>query len=225
MTEKEMFIKCAKESDIKVENFSITKVIDYTQAVKFFEKLRMCKVQLGMDMASSTCSGDVEIVGLPSGDVRLIEHDNSSDDYFKFKSMVIICGNLDDPESSPEIFIESDEDSEWLREYAEEGYMYVGEGRYLGLETKTDDMIVYNKKRIDEYLDLEEESYYDSDIASPILRRIVKNTKREIIAYINVQECMKRHDGNMILFKAHTFTCDEFIEIFSKKYKNVSNSR
>lgn len=221
MTNKEMFLKCATDAGIRVADNSMTKVSDYQQAVRFFRSLRENKVKLGMDMASLTCSGDVEIIGEPSGHICLVEKDNGSNDYFKFKEMIIINGNLNDPESAPEIFIESDEDTEWLKEYEKCGFEYPGEGRYLGLKVESDGTFVYDKESVDEYLDMEEEAYYDSEIVVPKLKRLIRNTRRELLVYINVQGCKKRHRGNSIVYRARNYTCDELIQSFSKRYKEI----
>lgn len=221
MTNKEMFLKCATDVGINVKDNSITKVSDYQQAVSFFRSLRENKVKLGMDMASLTCSGDVEIIGEPSGHICLVEKDNGCNDYFKFKEMIIINGDLNDSESAPEIFIESSEDTEWLNMYEECGFKYPGEGRYLGLKVESDGTIVYDKTSVKEYLDMEEEAYYDSEIIAPKLKRLIRNTRREMLVYINVQGCKKRHRGDSIVYRARNYTCDELIQSFSERYREI----
>ena len=221
MTNKEMFLKCAKEADIKVADFSMTRVMDYGQAVSFFRLLSVNNVKLGMDMASLTCSGDVEIVGAAQGHICMIEKDNGGNDYFKFKGLIVMNGELSDSDSSPELFIEADEDAEWLQLYGEAGFQYPGEGRYLGLQIESEGRFVYDKKSIDEYLDLEEESYYDSQIVVPPMRRIIRNTKREMLVYANVQGCKKRHRGNSIIYRGRNYTCDDMIKAFSSRYKEI----
>ncbi len=221
MTNKEVFLKCAMDAGIKVADNAMTKITDYQQAVNFFRGLRDNKVKLGMDMASFTCSGDVEIIGEPSGHICLVEKDNGSNDYFKFKEMIIINGELNDPESAPEIFIESDEDTQWLKKYEKCGFQYPGEGRYLGLKIESEGTIIYDKASVEEYLDMEEEAYYNSEIAVPTLKRLIRNTKREMLVYINVQGCKKRHRGNMIIYRARNYTCDNLIDSFSKRYREI----
>jgi len=221
MTNKELFLHCAEDAGIKVADYTVTKVQDYVQVVKFFGALTDNGVKLGMDMASLTCSGDVEVTGAQPRHIRLIEKDNGCHDYFKFKGMVMLNGDLNDPESSPEIFIEADEDIEWLQEYAQDGYPYVVECRYLGLEMESEGKFIYDKKRIEEYFDIEEESYYDSEIIVPLVKRVVRNTKREMLVYLNVQECVKRHSGSSIIYKARNYTCDDLINAFSDRYKEI----
>ena len=221
MTNKEIFLKCATEVGIKFEDNSMVRVSNYRQAVSFFRSLRENKVKLGMDMASLTCSGDVEIVGEPSGHICLIKKDIGSNEYFKFKEMVIINGTLNDPESAPEIFIESDEDTEWLNKYQNCGFEYDGEGRYLGLKVESDDTVVYDKKSVDEYLYMTEEAYYNPEITAPKLKSLIRNTRREMLVYINVQGCEKRHSGSTIVYEARNYTCDELIQGFSKRYREI----
>lgn len=221
MTDKEKFLKCAEEVGIRTASYSITRISDYLQAVKFFECLRKGHVKLGMDMASLTCSGDVEIVGAQIKRICLIENDNSIDDYFKFKDMLLINGDINDPESSPEIFIEADEDRDWLKVYGEHGFQYIQKGRYLALKNKLDDTIIYDEKTINDYLNLEQEAYYNPNVFVPPFRRQIFNTKGELLVYINVQECHKRHKGNKILFHARDTTCDDLTNAFQKKYKLI----
>lgn len=218
MTNKELFLKCAEEVGIKVADYTVTKVEDYTKAVRFFRALTENGVKLGMDMASLTCSGDVDVAAAIPKYIRLIEKDNGCQDYFKFKGMVILNGDINDSDSAPEIFIEADEDTEWLQKYAPDGYPRFRDGRYLGIEIKSDGQILYDKESIDRYLDMEEASYYDSEIIVPDAERIIRNTKRELLVYINVQGCRKRHRGSSIIYKAHGRTCDDLINAFSKRY-------
>ena len=81
--------------------------------------------------------------------------------------------------------------------------------------------VIYDKDDIQEYLDIEEESYYNPEVSVPQLRRIVRNTRREMLVYINVQGCKKRHEGNQIVFRWNRFTCDDLIGVFSKQYKLI----
>ena len=221
MTNKELFLECAEEAGIKVADYAMTRVTDYMQAVNFFNALWINNVQLGMDMASLTCSGDVKIEGVPQRHICLVEKDNGSNDYFKFKKMIVMNGELRNPDSAPEIFIEADTDIEWLQAYSRDGFQYLGEGRYLGLEIGPEGMFVYDEKSVNEYLDLEEESYYDPEIVAPPMRRIIRNTNREMLVYVNVQGCHKRHKGNSIIYRARNRTCDDIIKVFSKQYREI----
>lgn len=221
MNSKHLFLECARRNGINVADYAMTKVTDYMQAVRFFDDLRKCDVKLGMDMATLTCSGDVEVSGILSKHICLMEKDNGSNDYFKFKGMIILNGELNDPDSAPEIFIEADCDDEWLGAYAQDGFAYIREDRYLGLEIISEGRVIYDKDDIQEYLDIEEESYYNPEVSVPQLRRIVRNTRREMLVYINVQGCKKRHEGNQIVFRWNRFTCDDLIGVFSKQYKLI----
>lgn len=221
MTNKEAFLMCAMNAGIKVADNTMTKITDYQQAVNFFKGLRDNKVKLGMDMASFTCSGDVDVIGETSGHICLVEKDNGSNDYFKFKEMIVINGELNDPESAPEIFIEADEDTQWLMEYERCSFQYPGDGRYLGLKDESDGTIIYEKRRVEECLDMEEEAYYNSKTAIPKFKRLIRNTKREMLVYINVQGCKKRHRGNLIIYRARNYTCDRLMENFSERYRVI----
>lgn len=221
MTDKELFLRCAEETGIKVADYAMTRVMDYGQAVNFFRALSINNVQLGMDMASLTCSGDVEIRGVSQGYICLVEKDNGSDDYFKFKGMVVMNGELRDTDAAPEIFIEADTDIEWLQAYSKDAFQYQGEGRYLGLWIESEGRFVYDQKSVNEYLDIEEESYYDSDIVAPSMRRIIRNTNREMLVYVNVQGCNKRHMGNSIVYRARNCTCNDIMRAFSSQYREI----
>jgi len=221
MTDKELFLKSAKDEGIKTDNYSITKLTDYSQVSRFLNRLKKYKVSLGLDMSSLTCSGDVEIACVEKEHICLIENDNGSNDYFKFKSLLILNSELNNPESSPEMFFEAATDVDWLIKYEKEGYPYldITEGIFWGLNIEDEGKIIYDKESIDKYLDLEEESYYNSEIIVPKIRRIVRNTKKGMIAYVNLQECSKRHSGDSIIYRARNFTCDDLLRGFSKHYK------
>lgn len=220
MTNKELFIKCAMDSGIKVADNAMTIVNNYIQATSFFTALKMNHVHLGMDMVTGVCSGTVDIEGVPTKHICLIEKDNGTLDYFKFKNMLILYNDLNDPESVPEIFIEADYDEEWLGEYAAVGYKYPGEGRYLGLEEIPEQTVVYNKESVELCLRNAQEGYYNLS-QGPMLRCIIRNTRRERLVYINVQEGKKRHQGNMILYRTRDCTFEEFMELFSNLYSVV----
>jgi len=223
MTDKELFLKCAQETGIKLADYAMTRVRDYAQAISFFRALRINNVLLGIDMASLTCSGNVKIMEESQGCIYLIEKDNSSDDWFKFKEMIVMNGELEDPDSAPEIFIESDTDIEWSRTYSKDGYQYGDwdEGRYLGLQIKSERRIIYDKKSIKKYLAIEEESCHNPKIIVPPIRKFIRNTNREMFAYIDVQECKKRNDGRLIVFERCNYTCDDIIKMFSPNYKEI----
>lgn len=221
MTDKELFLKCAQKADIKVADYTMTRVKNYAQAVIFFRALRLNNVVLGIDMASQTCSGNVKIMEESQGCIYLMEKDNPIDDWFKFKEMIVMNGKLEDPDYAPEIFIEADTDIEWLRTYSKDGYQHLGEGRYWGLKSKSEERIIYDKKIIKEYLAIEEESCYNSEIVVPPMRKFLRNTNREMFAYINVQECRYRNDGRLIIYERCDYTCDDIIKVFSPKYKEI----
>lgn len=223
MSDKELFLRSAEEAGIKIENFSVTKVTDYSQVTTFLKKLREYKVHLGMDMSSLTCSGNVEIMCVESKHICLWEKDNVSSDYFKFKNLFILSRELDDPRSSLEMFFEADDDIEWLAAYSTVKYPYMDalNGTYLGLEIENEGKIIYDSRRIDELLDLEEQSWDDHEIVVPQFRKIVRNTKRGILAYVNLQECTIRFDGQEILSKVSNFDCSEFLKAFSTDYKII----
>ena len=221
MTDKELFLKCAKKVDINIGNYTITKVNDYVQVTKFLKKLRENKVPLGMDMASLTCSGDVEIVCEPTGHICLIENDNGCNDYFKFRGLLIINSKLSDSDSAPEMFFEADNDTEWLNSYEQKGYLYPNNDRYLGLVIESEGRVIYDKASIEEYLDLEEDSSYDSEIIAPKVRHIIRNTKREMLVYVNVQGYHNRLDGSAIIHKCSKYTSDDMIRAFKDNYREI----
>ena len=191
MTDKEKLLECAKNAGIAVGDYTIARVYDY-QKVQLFFKLLGDSVHLGMDMASLTCSGDVKIHPLDDGTIRLVARDNGSDDDFKFKGMLLLNSQISDPNSSPEIFFESDYDEQWHNLYAKDGF------KYLDFD--------------------EEEAYYNGKEPFTKCRRITKNTYGEMLAYINVQECMKRHEGDMILYRGKKLTCDQLANVFADRY-------
>lgn len=221
MSDKELFLRSAKEIGIQLENYSITKVTDYRKTIMLLNNARNYKVMFGMDMYSGTCSGKVEITGIETKHIRLIEKDNGCDDYFKFKSMLILNGDINNPNSSPELFFEAEQDVEWLKKYKDRGYSYIVPNRYLGLEIEDGEMVVYDREKIEEYLNLEEQSYYNSDIVVPRTRKIVRNTESGMVVYANIQECKERHRGNVIIYKAQYYDSDYLLKCFSKEYKVI----
>lgn len=219
MTDKEKLLECAKNAGIAVGDYTIARVYDY-QKVQLFFKLLGDSVHLGMDMASLTCSGDVKIHPLDDGTIRLVARDNGSDDDFKFKGMLLLNSQISDPNSSPEIFFESDYDEQWHNLYAKDGFKYLDfdDGRYLILQDVNFGHYIYKKDDIEQYLDDEEEAYYNGKEPFTKCRRITKNTYGEMLAYINVQECMKRHEGDMILYRGKKLTCDQLANVFADRY-------
>ncbi len=219
MTGKEMLLGCAKKAGITVGNYTIAKVYDYRQVQLFF-KLMGESIHLGMDMASLTCSGDIKVQTMDNGYIRLVARDNGSDNDFKFKGMLLLNSKIDDPNSSPEIFFESDYDNIWYDRYAKDSYKYLDfdDGRYLILQDQSYGNYIYKKEEIDQYFEEEENAYYYGEEQTRKCRRITKNTYREMLAYINVQECMNRHAGDMILYKGKNLTCDQLANVFSSRY-------
>lgn len=106
MTDKEKLLEAARSAGIVVDNYTITRVYDYNQARVFLNNIDS-SIHLGMDMASLTCSGDVKIMPIGNNEIRLVANDNGSDNDFKFGGMLLLNSEIDDPNSSPELFIES----------------------------------------------------------------------------------------------------------------------
>lgn len=222
MTDKEKLLDCARKAEIEVGDYTITRVYDYGQ-VRNFLNLLEGNVHLGMDMSSLTCSGDVQICPRQEGYIRLIEKDNGSDDEFKFKGMLLLNSQLDNPDSSPEIFFESAYDKRWHEQYAKDGFKYLNydDGRYLILEEQGSGNVIYKREEIEHYFEMEDNAYYYGGVQPLECKRITQNTYQEMVAYINVQQCKNRHRGNMILFKGKNLTCDELANAFAKKYRIV----
>lgn len=221
MSNKDNFMKCLNELGIKVEESSIVRISDYPTVCRFFSMLREKKVQMGMDMSSGTCSGDVEIIGNQPKYLRFIEKDNGSDDLIKFKEMLIVITFDKEADVAPEIFIEADSATEWLEQYGENGYPYVCEGSYLVLETIDNHKLILDRTKIEEYLDEEEKRYYTEGDYEPIVKQIVMNTKRELVAYLNVQGNYERHKGSRILYRLKESGCNDLVRAFMRKYKVV----
>ena len=222
MSNKENFLKCVNELGVKVEENTIVRISDYSTACHFFTMLKENNVQMGMDMSSGTCSGDVEVTGKQPKYLQFIEKDNGGDDLIKFKEMIILITFDKDADFAPEIFIEADVATEWLAQYSDTGYPYVYEGSYLLLEDICSQRLIYDREKIEEYLDEEEEMYYTQNYYEPKTKRIVMNTKRELVAYLNVQGHYDRHRGSTILYHSRKSNCDALIRAFEKKYKIVT---
>ena len=222
MTDKEKLLECAEKAGIAVGDYTIARVYDFQQVRLFFKRLGN-SVHLGMDMASFTCSGDVQIQMMSDGYIRLIARDNGSDNDFKFKGMLLLNSQINDPDSSPEIFFESDYDERWYDLYAKDGYKYLDydDGRYLILQDLDHDNYIYKKEEVGQCLDEEEDAYYNGEEPAIKCRRITKNTYREMLVYINVQQCRKRHAGNMILYRGKGLTCEELANAFASRYRIV----
>mgnify|MGYP000013527009 CR=1 FL=1 len=222
MTDKEKLLEAARSAGIVVDNYTITRVYDYNQARVFLNNIDS-SIHLGMDMASLTCSGDVKIMPIGNNEIRLVANDNGSDNDFKFGGMLLLNSEIDDPNSSPELFIESAYDEEWYQKYAQDAFKYLDfdDGRYLILKDLNNGDYIYKKEDVQQYFDLEEEAYYYGEVEPPQCRRITKNTFREMLVYVNVQQCLRRHQGDMILFKGKNCTCDELANVFSERYKII----
>ena len=228
MSNKEMFLQSALDAGIKIESHKVTKITDYKKVSEFLMDLRQKNVELGMDMASLTCSGDVEIVPdlYEQGIIKLIENDNGCVDCFKFKGLIIMNTDIDNPESAPEMYFESDDDIEWLSKHPEETrvphLISKDDGRYEGLEIpELGSGVFYDNKTVDEYMELDFRRCNGEEIYVPKMTRFVRNTRREMLVYVNVQGCLNRHRGNSIIYNFHKDTCDDFINRFSKYYKLV----
>ena len=222
MSNKENFLKCVNELGVKVEENTIVRISNYSTACHFFTMLKENNVQMGMDMSSGTCSGDVEVTGKQPKYLQFIEKDNGGDDLIKFKEMIILITFDKDADFAPEIFIEADVATEWLAQYSDTGYPYVYEGSYLLLEDIGSKRLIYAREQIDEYLDEEEEMYYTQNYHESPIKRIVMNTKRELVAYLNVQGCDKRHRGSTIIYHSRNSSCDALVRAFENKYKIVT---
>lgn len=217
MTEKELFINCLKELGMEISDLSVVRIRNYSCAKELFRKIGATGIQLGMDMYSGTCSGDVNVTGSETNHIGLIENDNGCTDLFKFKEMIIIFSNIRDSEVSPSIFIESDIDTEWLHAYGGSALPYVVEGRYLGLINVDTGRITYDSKEIEAYINEEQRANYDPYYTGtlPKVRRIVRNTKRKLAVYINLQECHKRMRGNIYVYKNQDVSCDDIAQALS----------
>lgn len=64
-------------------------------------------------------------------------------------------------------------------------------------------------------IDCLEDDNYDPEIIVPKMRRIVRNTKEGMIAYINLQRCSLRNAGNSIIDSASNLTSDDFLRELS----------
>lgn len=221
MSNKEKFLNCINKLGISVKENSVIRITDYSTACNFFLMLKENDVQMGMDMSSGTCSGDVEVTGKQPKYLRFIEKDNGGDDLIKFKEMIILITFDKDADFAPEIFIEADVATEWLAQYSDTGYPYVYEGSYLLLEDICSQRLIYDRKKIEEYLDEEEEMYYTQNYYEPKTKRIVMNTKRELVAYLNVQGCNKRRRGSTSLYHLRKSSCDDIARALSEKYKII----
>lgn len=222
MNDKRKFLSCAQEAGIILENNSITKITDYRKVHNFLEKLNREHIMLGMDMPNGTCSGSVQISAIEENHICMYETDNQRKDYFKFKGLIILNTESDDEDWSPEMFFESDDDDDWLANYQDNAYPYPypnQQDTFLGLEVEG--IIIYDKREIERYMDLENESYYDSSVQVPAMVRVIRNTTKGMIAYINVQQCRRRHQGNVIVSRAARMNCDQLLSGFSKSHKII----
>lgn len=230
MNNKELFIQCARQAGISIEDHSIVKVTDFRKVANFLSLLRNAKVLLGMDMSSLTCSGDVEIVpdSYEPYHIMLIEKDNRCVDCFKFKSLLLLITDLEDPQSSPEMFFESDIDTEWLQRVPEEIRLLdlatENNGRYAGLMIPSlSDHVIYDKEKVDYYLELDHRYCEGLEVEVPEMTRYIRNTQREMLVYVNVQECLGRHHGSSIIYKCSRWTSDDLVKLFSKDYKLIQD--
>ena len=228
MKDKEKFFQSALDCGIKMESQTIVKIIDYRKVAEFLACLKQRNVRLGMDMSSLTCSGDVTIIADPCEpvNIKLIENDNGCIDCFKFKGLLIMNTDIDDPESAPEMYFEADDDVEWLAKHPEETRMphllSKNDGRYEGLEIPDiGSDVFYDKETVDKYMELDFRRCNGEDVYVPKMTRIIRNTRREMLVYANVQGCKKRHRGSDIIYKFSKNTCDDFVEGFSKYYKLI----
>lgn len=228
MNGKEKFLQSALDCGMKMESQTIAKITDYRKVSEFLSYLKQRNVQLGMDMASLTCSGDVTIVADPDelGNIKLIENDNGCIDCFKFKGLLIMNTDIDDPESAPEMYFEADDDIEWLTKHPEETrtphLLSKNDGRYEGLEIpEFGPGVFYDKETVDKYMDLDFRRCNGENVYVPKMTRIIRNTRREMLVYANVQGCKKRHRGSSIIYRFSKNTCDDFVEGFSKYYKLI----
>ena len=230
MNNKELFIQCARQAGISIEDHSIVKVTDFRKVANFLSLLRNAKVLLGMDMSSLTCSGDVEIVpdSYEPYHIMLIEKDNRCVDCFKFKSLLLLITDLEDPQSSPEMFFESDIDIEWLQKVPEE-MRYLDpvtkdNGRYVGLKVPSlSEQVIYDKDSIDHYLQSVPKYCEEQNMEVPVMTRFIRNTEREMIAYINIQSYKRTVPGNQIIRKYRQCLSEDFVHFFQKDYKLIQD--
>lgn len=220
MTQKQLFLQSAEDVGFTLKSKSATKVTDYTKVKKLLQLMEMHDIKLGMDMASGTCSGDVQISAFENYHIAFHENDNESIDCFKFSSLLILCSDLTDDSSAPEMFFEAAEDSEWIATHGKNAYMYsdLKENHYMGLQFNDTQQIIYEKAQVDEILTLEDDAQYDSDIIVPDTTRITRNTQSGIVAYVNLQCYEKRSNGGELVYKLKNYSMDRLVDALSKKY-------
>lgn len=220
MTQKQLFLQSAEDAGIILKSNFATKVADYTKVKKFLHFLQTHNIKLGMDMSSGTCSGDVKISGFENHHILFQENDSKSLDCFKFGSLLIMCHDLTDEGSVPEMFFEAAEDSEWLTAHVSNACVYADliDGNYIGLQFNDTKQITYDRERVDEILALEGDSQYDNDVIVPDTTHIIRNTKAGIIAYVNLQYYKGRAAGGTLVYKLKNHSMDSFVGLLSKNY-------
>lgn len=230
MSDKELFIQCARQAGISIEDHSMVRVTDFRKVANFLTFLKRARIKFGMDMSSLISSGDVEIVvdRYELCHILLKENDINRVDCFKFKSLLLLITDLDDPQSSPEMFFESDIDTEWLQKVPEEirrlDLATENNGRYAGLMIPSlSDHVIYDKEKVDYYLELDHRYCEGLEVEVPEMTRYIRNTQREMLVYVNVQECLGRHHGSSIIYKCSRWTSDDLVKLFSKDYKLIQD--
>lgn len=230
MSDKELFIQCARQAGISIEDHSMVRVTDFRKVANFLTFLKRARIKFGMDMSSLISSGDVEIVvdRYELCHILLKENDINRVDCFKFRSLLLLLTDLEDPQSSPEMFLESDIDIEWLQKVPEE-MRYLDpvtkdNGRYVGLKVPSlSEQVIYDKDSIDHYLQSVPKYCEEQNMEVPVMTRFIRNTEREMIAYINIQSYKRTVPGNQIIRKYRQCLSEDFVHFFQKDYKLIQD--
>lgn len=230
MRNKKLFIQCVRKAGIRIEEHSIVKVTDFRKVSLFLTLLMDEEVMMEMVMSCLTRSGNVEIVPDNYEPYHIImrERELGCVDCFKFKSLIILNTDLEDPMSSPEMFLESDVDTEWLRSVPERLRCSEDEsennGRYIGVRVPSQaEKVIYDKENVSYYIELLKKYTTGQHVNVPKMIKFIRNTRREILAYIYIPECLDRHDGTGIVTRYNKCTSDDLVKLFSKDYKLIQD--
>lgn len=214
-----VLIEALKYSQISIGSNEIKRVTNINKCFKFLEKLLIPDLRFGTDLFNGYCSGSITKIKR-CGPKTFMLYASDIDCYYEFdlKSIVISVPSLDD-NSSPIIFIESDEVE------ISSNDKYICDNNYTGIKSsdyyqnKNDLSLIYEREKLPTYVD----NFEDENIDWKSFNTITKFFSKGLFCFINVQGLTYNYGFKGFIYKNKYMDAKQ-LEVILRKvlYKELS---